>query len=101
MLRVASPGVTTLAAFILILCGCGLESEKIRTYALGERVQAGPLVYDAFDTRWFLTLGPPSSPRIPASRFLIVHLDVANGGATEANNLAIFGLARPAITNCG
>jgi hypothetical protein len=88
MLRAALTGLT---AAILILTvstlesGCALQPEKIRTYALGERVQAGPLVYEAFDTRWFLTLGPPANPRIPANRFLIVHLDVANGGATEAN----------------
>jgi hypothetical protein len=77
--------VVLLCAFACALTGCGQDSGQIRTYPLGERVQTGPLGYDAFDTRWFLTLGPPATPRIPTNRFLIVHLDVANGGATETN----------------
>jgi hypothetical protein len=87
MCRVAPPGVSVFFAMVVFALefGCGDESQKIRTYSLGERVQAGPLVYTAFDTRWYLTLCPQSNPRIPNNRFLIVNLDVANGGATDAN----------------
>lgn len=91
MFRVAPPGVSVMLAFVSLIAfsaiesSCASESDKVRTYPLGERVQAGPLVYTVFDTRWFLTLGPASGPRIPANRFLVVHVDVANGGATESN----------------
>ncbi len=75
------------ALFVLLamsLAGCGSGSNEIRTYNLGDRVQAGPLVYTAIDTHWYLTLGSQASPRVPANRFLVVHMSVNNGGATDS-----------------
>jgi hypothetical protein len=73
--------------FVLVavcLSGCGSGSNEIRTYNLGDRVQAGPLVYTAFDTHWYLTLGQQTNPRVPANRFLVVHMTINNGGATDS-----------------
>ena len=56
---------------------------------MGDRVQAGPLVYIAFETRWYYSLGTPgvdpqANPRIPANRFLVVHMNITNDGAVDS-----------------
>jgi len=63
---------------------CSEQAETIRTYNMGERVQAGPLVYDAFQTNWSLKLGDGADARSPANRFLLVRLSIHNGGATDS-----------------
>ena len=73
-----------LASLIVLLSGCGTTSSQIQTYNLGDRVQAGPLIYEAFDTHWYLVLGPSGNPRIPANRFLVVRMNIANSGAVDS-----------------
>jgi hypothetical protein len=72
-----------LGLLLLALSGCADSSDKIRTYAIGERVQTGPLVYDVFETRWSMTLGPQATPRVPAKHFVVVRVAITNAGATE------------------
>jgi hypothetical protein len=67
------------------LAGCGGDSAAIRTYGTGERVPTGALVYSVYDTHWYLTLGPPASPRVPVNRFLVVRMNISNNGATESS----------------
>lgn len=74
-----------LCVLVAILAACSDDPVRIRTYNMGERVQAGPLVYDAFDTHWYLTLGPQSGPRIPSNRFLVVRISISNNGATDSS----------------
>jgi hypothetical protein len=52
---------------------------------MGERVQTGPLIYNAFDTHWYLTLGPGAGARVPTNRFLVVRLSISNSGATDSS----------------
>ena len=69
---------------MVILSACAdTSSDKMRSYGIGERVQTGPLGYEVFETHWLMTLGPQSSPRFPAKRFLLVRIAISNGGATD------------------
>lgn len=74
-----------LCVLLTILAACSDDAARIRTFNMGERVQAGPLVYNAYDTHWYLTLGPPAAPRVPSNRFLVVRLSIANNGATDSS----------------
>jgi hypothetical protein len=48
---------------------------------MGERAQAGHLIYTVLDTRWAISLGQPPTPRIPTNRYLLINLVIINGGA--------------------
>jgi len=48
---------------------------------MGERAQAGPLIYNVFEADWRAQLGEGPLARHPARRFLIVRLSVTNSGA--------------------
>ncbi len=67
-----------------LLAGCNSSSNQVQVYNLGDRVQAGPLIYSAYDTHWYVTLGPPENPRIPNSRFMVIRMMVTNSGATDS-----------------
>jgi len=41
----------------------------------------GPLIYNVFEADWRAHLGEGAQLRLPARRFLILHLSVTNGGA--------------------
>lgn len=64
----------------VFLAGCTPRVPEIRTVNLGEKVQAGSLSYSAFDTQWLVSIGEGSNARLPSNRFLLVHLNVVNGG---------------------
>lgn len=80
MLRAAS-----LICVLFVLINCGPTGSDIQTYNLGDRVQAGPMVYIAYDTHWYLSLGSSTSPRIPVNRFLVVRMNITNGGAVDCH----------------
>jgi hypothetical protein len=48
---------------------------------MGERVQAGQLIYNVFSTEWQAQIGEGQQARTPAHRFMIMHLTVVNSGA--------------------
>ena len=71
---------------IVLLAGCkpsSGENSVIPNYSMGDRAQAGPLVYTVFDSKWAPQLGADLSARIPANRFLILRLSVVNGSSAE------------------
>lgn len=49
----------------------------VNVYRMGEKVQAGQLIYDVFETKWQAQIGE----RTPAHRFMLMHLTVVNSGA--------------------
>jgi hypothetical protein len=51
---------------------------------MGERVAVGALTYDVFEDRWKTDLGEGTQARIPKDRFLLIRLNVVNGGAGDA-----------------
>jgi hypothetical protein len=51
---------------------------------MGERAQAGPLIYTVFENRWMPQLGSGAAPRVPSSRFFLLRLSIVNSGSGDA-----------------
>src|SRR5437773_4014148 len=71
-----------------LLCnGCNSSAggnSVIANYSMGDRAQAGALIYTVFDTKWMPQLGASPTERIPTNRFLLVRLSVVNSGSAES-----------------
>jgi hypothetical protein len=65
----------------LSLAGCTKKqtSEQIN-YSMGERITAGPMVYNVVQTVWKTQLGDIFKVRVPDHRFLLISLSATNGG---------------------
>ena len=55
----------------------------IPRYSMGERAQAGLLIYTVFENRWMPQLGEGTTARIPANRFFLLRLSMVNSGSSE------------------
>src|SRR5260221_11144536 len=64
-----------------ILVSCLKPPPPVNVFRLGDRVQAGPLVYNVFEADWRAQLGEGGDVRVPTHRFLIVHRSVTNGSS--------------------
>ena len=51
----------------------------MRIYAMGERAEVGPLVYNVLEVTWRTQLGEGAQLRVPQNRFLLVRLSITNG----------------------
>ena len=51
----------------------------IGNFAMGQRVEIGPVTYTAMETRWETKLGEGANPKVPQNRFLVIKLSVTNG----------------------
>lgn len=78
-------------AIALGLCalavGCSPASTSetnLRTYAMGERAQAGALIYTVTEAEWLDRLGEEPNVRIPANKFLAIQVSVTNSGASTS-----------------
>jgi hypothetical protein len=71
-----------LAGFILLAwqTAC-LRPPPVNVYRMGDKVQAGSLIYNIFETKWQGQIGEGPQSRAPTHRFLILHLTVVNSGA--------------------
>jgi hypothetical protein len=58
-----------------------LRPAPVNVYRMGEKVQAGQLIYNVFETTWQAQIGEGQQARTPAHRFMIMHLTVVNSGA--------------------
>ena len=72
---VLGPAVCVLA----MAAGCSRSKDVsiLGTFQLGDRVQAGPLLYQASETDWRTDLGPD---RLPKNRFLLIKMSIENTG---------------------
>lgn len=52
---------------------------------MGERAEAGKIVYSVLEATWKKQLGEAEHPRLPQKEFLLVRLSVTNGGPAEAS----------------
>jgi len=50
---------------------------------MGERVHAGKLIYNVFETQWLTQLGQGPAARVPQNRFFLVRVSVVNSGGAE------------------
>jgi len=71
----------------VILTGCTRRSGggAAQVFAMGERVQVGPLIYLVQDLEWRDQLGEGLQAQMPRHRFLLVRLSVTNSGIREAD----------------
>jgi hypothetical protein len=66
------------AASLVASCDSGERSFPVRTYALGERIALGHLVYVVFETQWLTQIGEGVDARVPQHRFFLVRLSTVN-----------------------
>lgn len=72
---------------LCVLWGCATEpapqqAAKARTFALGQRVEVGQLIYTVLEIQWVPQLGEGPEARLPANRFLIVRMTIGNSGSS-------------------
>jgi hypothetical protein len=73
---------STVLVAALLTAGCKPRrtSEQLN-YAMGERITAGPLVYNVVQTVWRTQLGDVFKTRVPDDRYLLISLSVTNSSA--------------------
>jgi Domain of unknown function (DUF4352) len=76
--------LTPLAAS-LVLAGCSESSKSAgrRLYNMGERVEAGVLVYTVLEAEWQPQLGEGADARVPRHQYLMLRLSITNSGIRE------------------
>ncbi len=72
-------------AVLLALAGCsrGKDISHIGTFRMGERVQAGSLVYTVLEAQWKTELDGNS--RAPKNRFLFLRVSITNSGGSKVS----------------
>ena len=76
----------TLAVLVcLVSLACSSNRPAIRLYTMGERADAGLIVYNVLESSWRNQLGEAPTARLPHNRFLLLRLSVTNGGPQEAS----------------
>ena len=64
--------------------GCApKQAATVRTYAMGERIQLGNLIYNVFESRWLTQVGEGVGARVPENRFFLVRVSITNSGPNE------------------
>ncbi len=71
------------AASLLSSCGDGGTRFPVRTYAMGERVSLGHIVYVVFETQWLTHIGEGAEARVPQNRFFLVRMSAVNSYGTD------------------
>ena len=77
----------TLLFTVAILISCSSTAggnSVIPNYPMGERAQAGQLIYTVFEDRWLPQIGTDATARIPNNRFFLLRLSIVNSGSNEA-----------------
>jgi hypothetical protein len=85
VVRVSVSLAAVLTVATLISCSSSAGGNSVvPQYAMGERAQAGAVIYTVFEKRWMAQLGAGESARIPKNRFLLLRLSMVNSGSGEA-----------------
>lgn len=79
--------ILTPLAVCVILAGCSELSKPSRKklYHMGERVEAGPLVYTILEAEWQSQIGEGADARVPRDQFLLLRMSVTNSAIREAS----------------
>ena len=84
LLRLSSISLITAASILLLATSaCTQEAPATRLYAMGERAEAGPLVYNVLEATWKGQLGEGAHLRVPLNRFLLLRLSITNGSPNQ------------------
>jgi len=82
LMRISVPILLTAAAVLLVATGCrDKPAPPVLTYRMGDKVQAGPLIYTIISSEWKAQMGSGDQVQVPSKRFLLIHLSVTNGAA--------------------
>ncbi len=80
--RIAAGGILLLAGF---LAGCNRSEPPPAEASMGEKVTLGPLTYTVIDSSWHNQLGDGFNIRSSQQRFLILSLQITNGGGSDVS----------------
>ena len=70
----------------IALIGCSaLAPARPKVFQMGDRVEAGTLIYMVLEAEWHAQLGEGPQARIPRNRFLALRVTVTNSGATDCD----------------
>lgn len=72
-----------IAVSFLASCGDSERSFPVRTYAMGEKITVGHIVYEVFETQWLTHIGEGTDARVPQHRFFLVRLSAVNGAGGD------------------
>jgi hypothetical protein len=67
----------------LVVAGCSSGPAKPHTFAVGERIELGHIVYTVFETQWMTQFGSGLDARVPQNRFFLVRLSASNSGTAD------------------
>lgn len=70
-------------ASTLLISSCGNDAPQPHTFAMGEKISLGKLVYTAYETQWLTQLGEGVGARVPQNRFFVVRISAGNSGAAD------------------
>jgi hypothetical protein len=59
------------------------NSNTVKVYQLGSKVEAGHLLYTVYETQWLPQIGAGDSARVPKKRFFLVRFSAVNSGSEE------------------
>ena len=77
------PILAAVAAALLLNACYRPSSFPVRTYALGEKVELGHIIYTVYETQWVPQLGQGTAVRIPQHRFFLVRMTAVNSGGGD------------------
>jgi len=63
---------------LLSLTGCSNAPVKLRTAALGDRIELGHIIYTIYDTQWLTQIGQGVEAKIPQNRYFLIRISAAN-----------------------
>jgi hypothetical protein len=69
------------AGLLALLAGCAPQGPPVHVFKIGDKAEAGTLIYTILDAEWKAQAGGGESAKTPKQRFLIVRLAVTNSGA--------------------
>jgi hypothetical protein len=68
----------------LLSSSCSTErSIPVHTYAMGDRITLGHIVYVVYETQWLTHLGEGPDARVPQNRFFLVRLSAVNSFGSD------------------
>ncbi len=84
MPRIAS--IAVLGALVtLVSCSEFGTPSRQGLYRMGDRAEAGALVYTVLEADWQPQLGEGASARVPRNSFLMLRVSITNGGVQSAS----------------
>ena len=67
------------------MTGCNKQNSVQLNFQMGDRITAGPVVYNVIQTMWRTQLGDIFKMRVPQNRFLMITLSATNSSGKEVS----------------